>query len=305
MAVVTGSSCYALAELDQGYAVPDEFDPAILLAWSDRLTGLGDCQAVVGLILKLDAMSRLQMSGCDRALLLHLLEGPVQWVFDSRPRLTPAAIRATIRNGWDLTMEQRLACVVYRNLSRALRDLDDVPSGPGEQVAETRLWLLEQQFVVLDHQVRYAIRARLSPPTGTWIELHGRYRYVVQSFASGNGTEPRAGLGNEFDPLPAYKRLLLLGIAAGPLGDEASTEGFAARLRAWTAETGLEAPGAAGPSPGAWVVDLASDGPPYQADGSSDLPSGCVLLFPPPGFVTLVHPAGPRAETPSAEPVST
>lgn len=304
MAEVNRSSCYAMTMLDQGRAIPDEFDPATLLAWSDRLTGVGACQAVVGLILKLDAMSRVQMSGSDRALLLHLLEGPMQLVFASRPRLTPGAVRATIRHGWDLTMEQRLSCVVYRNCVRALSDLDDVPSSPGEDVAETRLWLLEQQFLVLDRQIGYAIRVRLPPPTGTWLELHGRYQYFLASFGGSRGTGQARGFGDEFHALPAYKRLLLIGIAAGSIGDEVGTEGFAVRLRAWTAEAELEAPDAAGPRPGVWVVDPTRDGPPYRADGPLDLAPGCSILVPPPGFVTLVEASGQGGQHPSGEPGS-
>ena len=290
MAEVNGSGCYGLAKLDLGLAIPDDFDPATLLAWSDRVVGLGACQAVVGLILKLDAMSRVAMSGSDRALLLHLLEGPVHWAFEARPHLTPGAVRSTIQKGWGLTLEQRLACLVYRNLRQALRNLDDVPASPDEDVSDTRLWLLEQQFFVLDHQIRYATRARLTPPTGTWLELHGRYQYFLDWF---DGSAAAAtGMGSEPDLLPVYKRLLLLGIAAGSDGDELNTEAFATRLRVWAAEAGLEAPGASGARSGAWVVDPSLDGPPYEADGSVDLGPRCALLVPPPGLVTLMCASG-------------
>jgi len=40
MAEENGSGCYGLAKLDRGLAIPDDFDPATLLAWSDRITGL-------------------------------------------------------------------------------------------------------------------------------------------------------------------------------------------------------------------------------------------------------------------------
>jgi hypothetical protein len=299
MAEVNGSSCYGLTELDQGLDIPDEFDPATLLAWSDRLMGLGTCQAVLGLILKLDAMSRVRMSGGDRALLLHLVEGPLQRVFEARPRLTPGAVQATIRKGWGLTMEQRLACVAYRNFTQALRDLDDAPAIPGEDMQDTRLWVLEQQFIVLDHQFRYAVRAHLPPPPGTWLELHGRYQYFLEWFGGRGADEP--GIGAELDLLPTYKRLLLLGIAAGSVGDERNTEGFAGRLRAWAAETGLEATGATEVGSGAWVVDPSLDGPPVEADGSVDLGPRCAILVPPPGFVTLVQASGTVDEAASAK----
>jgi len=300
MAEVNGSGCYGLARLDLGLAIPDDFDPATLLAWSDRLTGLGACQAVVGLILKLDTMSRVGMSGRDRALLLHLLEGPVHGVFEARPRLTPDAVRTTIQKGWGLTLEQRLACLVYRNLRQALRDLDDVPAGPDEDVSDTRLWLLEQQLLMLDHQIGYAIRARLSPPPGTWLELHGRYQYVLAWFDGNAAAAPGVDIGTELDLLPAYKRLLLLGIAAGSVGDELNTEAFSARLRAWAAETGLEASGDTGARSGVWVVDPSLDGPPYAADGSVDSVPRCAILVPPPGFVTLVQASGTAGKGTSA-----
>jgi hypothetical protein len=303
MAEVVGSSCYALAEPDEARGVPDELDPATLLAWSDRLSGLGACQAVIGLILKLEALSRVRMSGPDRALLLHLLEGPMHWVFERRPRLTTGAIQAILGKGWDLTMDQRLACVGYRNLRQVLRNLDEALTSPDEDLTETRLWALEQQFLLLERQIGYAIRARVPPPPGTWLELHGRYLYFLDWLRGSRGAEPGVGLGGEPDLEAAYKRLLLLGIANGSVRGGGDDEAYEARLRGWVAETGLEPPGAASLRPGVWVLDPALDGPPVAADTLADLGPYCSVLVPPPRFVSPVQ-APVAGKAASSHPVS-
>lgn len=302
MAKVNRSSCYAPAEPDPGQGTPDEFQPAALLAWSDRLTGIGACQAVVGLILKLETMSRVRMPGGDRALLLHFLEGPLHRLFEGMPRLTPKAVRTAALKGWDLTMEQRLACVVYRNLARTLRDLDDTPEDPGEHRTETRLWVLEQQFVLLARQIDHAARARLSPPPGTWLELHGRYKYFLEWFGRSGGDPLGVGLDSDVDLSSSYKRLLLLGIAAGAAGVELTAEGFAARLRAWVMESRLEAPRAAGLGPGVWVVDAGRDGPPYKPDGPVELGPRCSVLIPARAFQNLLRSSGPAGSGGPAGP---
>jgi len=286
MAEVVGSSCYAQAELDAGGAIPEEFAPEALLAWSDRLASLGACQALVGLILKLDALSRVRMPGYERALLLHLLEGPIQWALDNRPRLTRQAIQALRRKGWDLTMAQRLVCSAYRNLDLVLRDLDTSAQAPDSDVTETRLWVLEQQFGLLERQISSAVQARLPPPPGTWLELHGRYRYFVAWDAQRGDAE--RGTDSDIDLRSAYKRILLFGMAADALGGAVDGEGFAARLRGWTLETGLEPPTKLRPGPGAWVVDTALDGPPRDTT-EGFAPGGCWVLIPPPGFAAALR----------------
>jgi hypothetical protein len=251
---------------------------------------------VVGLILKLEAMGRVRMPGGQRALLLHLVEGPLQRLFEGMPRLRPGAVSDVGRPGRDLTMEQRLICVAYRNFSQVLRDLDNEPANPGERLTETRLWVLEQQFLLLDRQIFHAMRVRLSPPPGTWSEVHGQYRYFLDRFGQTGDNEPAGEYGGDFDILSAYKRLLLLGIAAGFTGDEPTAEGFAARLRGWTAQTRLETPDRGGIGSMTWIVDPTRDGPPFQADGPADLGSRSSVLVPPPGFPSLTKTSGPAGQ---------
>lgn len=291
MVEVSGSICDVQAGLHQAHAIPEEFLPAALLGWSDRLLSLETCPAVVGLIRKLEAMSRVRLSGCDRALLLHLLEGPVQRTFDRMPRMGQPLFRVVARHGWDRTMEQRLAEVVYRNFGQALSDLEATPLGPGEDLTETRFWVLEQQFLVLERQIEHAIQAGASPPPGTWQALHGRYQYLQDWVDRGNGAAPGAGPAADSHLHVGYRRLLLLGIVAWSAADELTRAGFSARLRKWAAETRLEADPAV-LEPFAWVVDPVLDGPPCEADSSVALGARAFVLVPPPGFLTLVQASG-------------
>jgi len=285
-------NCYVLPEVDPAQAIPDEFSAATLLGWSDRLTAMASCQAVVGLILKFDAMSRVPMPSRHRALLLHLVEDPLRRVFAAMPTLGPGAGRVLERRGWDLTMEQRLACAVYRNLKQTLEELDAVPAGTGPDPVETRLWVLEHQFGLLERQVVVALRTHLPVPSGTWLELHGRYRYFLQWCHHGSGGEAGAGLPGDFDPLAGYKRLLLLGIAAGLRVAEAGRDGFMARLRGWVADTRLEALGTGEPEAGAWVVDPTRDAP-CRSDHRVVAGRGAWMLVPAPGFAELTQDADP------------
>ena len=131
------SDCYSAAATTGEPKVPDEFQAETLLAWSDRLMGFATCPAVVGMILKLDAMTRVVMPGGHRTLLLRVLEDPLERLLRAMPRLTPGLARTLIEHGWELSMEQRLACASYRNLKQAQEELDGL--GVGADQAEAHL----------------------------------------------------------------------------------------------------------------------------------------------------------------------
>ena len=136
------SDCYAVADPIPGSGVPEEFQAVTLLAWSDRLMGFSAYPALVGLLLKLDGMCRVQMPSGHRVLLLRVLEDPLDRVLQRVPRLTKTTVTRLAQQGWDLSMEQRLVCAACRNIMLAHAEMDLTEVGPNQ--CEARLWLVEQ-----------------------------------------------------------------------------------------------------------------------------------------------------------------
>lgn len=259
------SDCYSAAMPTGGPKVADEFQVQTLLAWSDRLMGFATCTAMVGMILKLDAMTRTPMPDGHRALLLHVLEDPLTRLLQAMPRLTARLAHRLSTKGWDLSMEQRLACVFYRNLKQAQEELDR--QGIGADQAEDCLWLLEQQFLLLERQVRCAIGASLAPPPGTWLEAHAGYRRSLRWTEGEGGAEFLRHYADEFDPSLAYRRLILTGIAAKTLGERTVADVFVARLPSLAAEARIvRADGQAGER---WLLEFDADVPGKRVDGAA------------------------------------
>jgi hypothetical protein len=279
------SDCYAVVPPLPGSDIPEEFQAADLLAWSDRLMGFATCPAAVGLLLKLDAMARMHMPGGHRVLLLRVLEAPLDRVLQRLPRPTETTIE-----GRDLSMEQRLVCMACRNITLAHMELDSV--GLAREQCEVRLWLVEQQFRLAERQLLFGARAGMDPPPGTWLEVHARYQQVVQGLASKGKHEAPDDCGTGFEPLLAYCYLLLLGIAIEALGAGALAEGVLVRLRALAAQSVLGGPdrgddqlGEQGS--GFWVLDPSLDIPARRA--GSAVGEGMRVLAVAPGFLELIE----------------
>ena len=284
------SDCYSAAATTGEPKVPDEFQAETLLAWSDRLMGFATCPAVVGMILKLDAMTRVVMPGGHRTLLLRVLEDPLERLLRAMPRLTPGLARTLIEHGWELSMEQRLACASYRNLKQAQEELDGL--GVGADQAEAHLWLLEQQFLLLERQVHCSIGAGLAPPPGTWLEAHAGYRQGLRWFEGEGNAELLPYFADGFDPSLAYRRLVLTGIAAESLGARAGADVFVARLPGLAAQARIVGTDQGDKVADGWLLELDSDTPGRRADAAAPGREAWFLI-PGPSFNGLLGSARP------------
>ena len=223
--------CYALMAVPPAVEVPNELQASALLAWSDRLLGQGSCQAAVGLILKLDSMGRLGLDPRHRLLLLRLLEDPLHSVLGGLSRPAKGLVRAGEGRGFDLSMEERLTCAFFRNLKQALFDLDRDPVSPDADLTEARVWALEQQLRLLQRQIESAIAACREPPAETWLELHGCFAYYHERIHPSLDKDDSASYAGDFEAEMAYKRVLLLGLAAGRNAELVCTPTFGPRLQ--------------------------------------------------------------------------
>jgi hypothetical protein len=254
-------NCYAPFDLSPTLAVPEAFQANDLLAWSDRLSGQGICQASVGLILKLEAMSRAGLDPRQRLLLLHLLEDPLQAIFRGLSGRTVDSSQGGEGQGFDLSMGERLACAYFRNLKQARLDLSRDPSRPDAELTEGLVWALQRQFGLLGRQIESAMAARREPPPGTWLELHGCFAYFRERIHPILDGGDEARYVDDCQAEAAYKRLLLLGFVAANSADPVLDPGFGSRLRTWVAETHLVSAGSMAGGSDLWLVDVAADEP--------------------------------------------
>jgi hypothetical protein len=286
-------NCYAPFDVSPTLAVPEAFQANALLAWSDRLSGQGICQAAVGLILKLDSMSRVRLDPRQRLLLLSLLEDPLHTVLRGLSGRVALVRRGGEAQGFDLSIEERLACAFFRNLKQALLELSLGPSRPDVDLTETLVWALQQQFVLLGRQVESAIAARREPPFATWLELHGCFAYFqerVQPVLDGGDA---AHYGDDWQAEVAYKRLLLLGLLAASNAKLVPNPAFGSRLRTWVAGTGLVAAGSMAGQSGLWVVDVGVDEPARWTNGPIAQGAGGWVLVPPDDAATYLQTSAP------------
>ena len=252
---------YAPFDVATTLAVPEAFQAHDLLAWSDRLSVLGICQASAGLTLELASMSRASLDPRQRLLLLHLLEDPLQAILRGLFGRAPDSSRANDGQRFDLNMRDRLACAYFRNLKQARGELRLDPWRPDADLTETLVWALQQQFDLLGRQIESSLAARREPPHGTWLELHGCFADIwerVHPVLDGGGA---ARYADDCQAEAAYKRLILMGFIAANNAALVLEPGFGSRLRTWVAETRLVVARSVAGGYDLWMVDLAADEP--------------------------------------------
>jgi hypothetical protein len=289
-------NCYQLASPSESAHADREFDSPAFDAWLERLSGQGLCQLLVSLLLKLERLAQVPIAGPRALAILQQLASVLRDVADDLPRgrLPPDAAAP-------LSLEQRLCCVMYRNLKLTLERLDRSARGVLVNPDAERAWLVGQMFDWLGRQIELGVLRGKTWPAHTWQELHDLFFYVSNRMAA---ARPRmaqaAGAHSGDDPQTAYKRLLILGLYAEHGGDTLLGPEQAQRLADWARASTLEDPGLYFGYLGTYLVEVSRDTPPRRLAGALGSANRAWVLRLPADLLAIIEANGKRFR-PSAD----
>jgi|UPI000364541C hypothetical protein len=258
-------NCYQLAPPSEDAQACREFDSPAFDAWLERLSGQGLCQLLVSLLLKLERLAQVPVEGPRALAILQQLAIVLRDVADDLPkgRLPPPDAAAP------LSLEQRLCCIMFRNLKLTLERRDRSARGVPVDPDAERAWLVAEMFDWLGRQIELGVvRGRTWPPH-TWQELHDLFFYASNRMAAARPRMAQAAdaLSGD-DPQTAYKRLLILGLYAEQGGDTLLGPDQAERLADWARASTLEDPGLYFGYLGTYLVEVSRDTPPRLVTGA-------------------------------------
>ena len=289
------TSCYALEMMPAVAPWSTEFALEPMRTWLAECRHLKLDRAVPQLIVKLDRMSRVAIPAVGRRDLLLELERPLLKAAAALPKNNDEARDQEQGELQSLLLEQRLYCVMVKNLKQLLLDIDESSDVPSTKMDRRRRWALQNLFRFLGMQIEFSLFWGQPMPPGTWRELHDLYAYVVgRRIVSAVRRSRRNARSIDFDPEREYKRHLLLGLAGRLLQNKPWSDLVKDKIDAWVADTSLQKPIAFVGETGLYVVDRSADSAPHQLQGP--LPESF------PGWV-LMRPAGFLTDTAASQEV--
>jgi hypothetical protein len=265
-------------------ALRQEFDAPAFEDWLERLSDRAFLQILIALILKMKRLVRAPLVGARREVVMRRLVAVVRDVADELPREVrprPAAASAQDRS---LSLEQRLICLLFRNLKRTLEVLDRSGGGAISQRDDARLWVIQELFTCLGRQVELGALWSRPWPGQTWQELHDLYAYCRGRLSAADRLHPEGG----FDPETAYKRLLLMGLIADQRATVLLAPERAGRFAAWVDETELSDPGSYFGVLGTYIVESSRDTPPRRVPGALGAVARAWVLAVPPDLLSAL-----------------
>ena len=281
------TNCYALEAMSSAAPLRTEFSLGPMRDWLFEFRNLKLERAVPQLIVKLDRLSRVAMSAVGRRNLLREIVRPLLKAAEALPKTSDEGRDQEQGESQALLMEQRLYCLMVKNLKQLLRDLDESTDEPSTKVDERRRWALQNLFRFLGLQIELSLFRGWPLPHQSWGELHDLYSYVVnRRIVSLIDWGRRKGIDDEFDPEREYKRLLLLGLAGRLVRHPPWSDLVKDKIDSWVADTSLQHPSAFVGETALYVAETSTDLPPHQlTDPLSDSFRGWVLMRPA-GFLT-------------------
>lgn len=269
---------YVLAPAQAAPGADGELATAALGAWLQEMSAAGPGVAVPGFIVRLDRISRLALSAEQRLELLRGLKRPILTLAAELPKPLRGGGRLVPRGG--VSLEQRLYCLMIKNLKQALLDLDYSGQPLSAEVEKRRRWTIRNLYRFMARQIGTEVFWQLALPEGTWHELHDLNAYVTaRAFARPRLAARRRG--EDFDPDSEYRCLLLLGLMGRLAAGSAIPSWILDALPHWAAETRLADPNPYVGEVGQFVVDLSRDTAPRRVEGPiSDVFHGFVLVPP-------------------------
>jgi hypothetical protein len=272
-------------------------------------SGLGDAgtagrhKSVVELIVRLERLFRSEMPVERRIDMLRRLDFRAIGLVSQLARTVAKPQQSPSARG--LSVEQRIHCLMAKNLKRALSDFDRSPTAYSESGGEDRWWLVQHLFLFLGRSIEHSLLWDRPWAPGVWSELHDLFLYLVSRRDVSLGRH-REEMDRVFDPETEYKRLLLLGLIPRPV---ASTERLHELLRLmppWAGQTALREPAPYDGKFDLCVVEIAKDAPPSETADAVQAGANVWVLEPAAGFLDAVaalpghlfqspDPPGPKA----------
>jgi len=262
-------NCYALeTTLATAEEMRSEFGLGPMHTWLAQVRGAELRQVVLQLILKLDRMSRVALSMTERRNVLRAVERPLSDAMSKLTKLAQKGRPPGLESASSLALEQRLYCLVVKNLKQLREDVDAYTRNLGVQRHNGRRWVVQNLFFYLGRQIEFGLSRGVPLPPNTWLELHQLYTYASAQGIRRAEAHAQAGPGDDFDPDREYKRMLLLGLAGRLLQDRYWGEFVHQSIAHWVAETSLGMPSAYVGELDLHVVETSKDGPPRQVKGA-------------------------------------
>ncbi|WP_295580734.1 hypothetical protein [uncultured Lamprocystis sp.] len=284
-------NCYQVAPPPEHAQSHREFDSPVFAAWVKRLSGQGLCQMLVSLLLKLERLAQAPVEGPRALAILQQLAIVLRDVADDLPkgRLPPTDSTAL------LSLEQRLCCVMFKNLKLTLERLDRSARGMLLNPDAERAWLVGEMFDWLGRQIELGVLRGSTWPPHTWQELHDLFFYFSNRMKAARPQMAQAVGPHSFDdPQTAYKRLLILGLYAEQRSDTLLGPDQAQRLDDWARASTLEDPGLYFGYLGTYLVEVSRDTPPRLVTGALGSANRAWVLRLPTDLLAIIEANGKR-----------
>lgn len=257
-------SCYSLEEEPSALGEGDDLSLDAVRAWLGEVRGQSLRNALPRFMIKLERMSKTALPATRRLELLQELKRPLLKLAAGLPK--PLGGRQGEAKG--LTVEQRLYCLMVKNLKQGMQDLDRSADAFSAGVEKRRRWALRNLYRFLGRQIEYGLFWKRPLPAGTWLEIHDLHSYAsLRVFVRPSNGAKRSGR-TDFDPQEEYQRLLLLGVAARVLEQTRLSAIFLDEMPYWAARTRLAEPDPYVGEYGLYVVEISRDEPPRLLPGA-------------------------------------
>ena len=294
---------YALETALSANGEHTEFGVVPMRDWLAEIRGLGLRRAVPQLIVKLDRMSSVAMSTAARLNVLRELKRPLLKAAAGLPKPIGSSHQKDSGDSGGVLLEQRLYCLMVKNLKQVLLDLDYSMDAFSAEMDKRRSWALRNLFRFLGRLIEFSLFWGRPLPARTWQESHDLHAYVLaRGIAPTGGRGRRARRGDDFDPQEEYKRLLLLGLAGSVLKDWSRGSLVHDRIQSWALNSSLQNPEPYVGEFDLFVVESSKDAPPRQLRGILTESFCGWVLMPASGF--LDYAAAVKKEAPIFSPTA-
>jgi hypothetical protein len=253
--------------------------------------GLGDAgtggrhTSVVELIVRLERLFKTEMPVERRIDVLRRLDFRAIGIVSQLAKSVAKSQHSPSSKG--LTVEQRIHCLMAKNLKRALSDSDRSLAAYSGSAGEDRWWLVQHLFLFLGRSIEQSLLEDRPWAPGVWSELHDLFFYLVSRRDVSLGGHRRER-DRAFDPETEYKRLLLLGLVPRPVASMERLHELLRLMPAWAQQTALSEPAPYDGKFDLCVVEIAKDTPPSETADAVQAGANIWVLEPAAGFLEAI-----------------